>query len=527
MVTLALCGGVAFSQGITNAYRFGQTDLAGTARYLGMGGAFGALGGDISAMKGNPAGLGVYRSSEVVSSLSLNMVNAKTNWLGTGYDMNRTYVSFDNIAYVGYFPTGNYDGLVSWTAGFAYNRLKNFRRNYTMTTGSGLVNSLSDYVAVRATGLDAADLERTETYDPYRANNDWLSVLGFNAGFMDVYQNKPGVYHSRFEDEVAPGQWRKYDIDMANLEVHESGAIDQYDISFGMNFSDIFMLGATMTVTDINYDYESLYDEFFEFDKNELFLDNGLSTDGTGYGFNLGAILRAGDYLRFGLAYNSPTWYKMTDYYYGDAGTYYTYVENDQIKEWPLADHTPADGPYTDYEFRSPDKWLFSAAAVLGQSALISVDYELTNYHNMRLYNNYGNSIVDKNEDIKAGYGMGNTLRVGAEVKVTPQFAVRAGGSWSSSPLESNLKNGLQEVYTVGTIPNYTLDKGVANYTIGLGYRFTPQFYTDLACVFTNYKEDAYAFSPMADEQGVFFVSQPATLKTNTTRVALTLGYKF
>jgi len=61
------------------------------------------------------------------------------------------------------------------------------------------------------------------------------------------------------------------------------------------------------------------------------------------------------------------------------------------------------------------------------------------------------------------------------------------------------------------------------NYTVGIGYRFTPNFYTDLACVFRTHKEDVYAFSNMfaGDDP------KPATMKTNTTRVALTLGYKF
>ena len=45
-----LAGGIAYAQGEMNAYTMSQTDLNGTARYLGMSGAFGALGGDISSM---------------------------------------------------------------------------------------------------------------------------------------------------------------------------------------------------------------------------------------------------------------------------------------------------------------------------------------------------------------------------------------------------------------------------------------------------------------------------------------------
>ena len=113
-------------------------------------------------------------------------------------------------------------------------------------------------------------------------------------------------------------------------------------------------------------------------------------------------------------------------------------------------------------------------------------------------------------------------------MKVTPQFAVRAGVAYSDGPVRDHLKNGLVEVRTVGFVPFYTVDKGVTNYSVGLGYRFTPNFYLDLACVYRTHKEDVYSFSNMFDEQGQQIIgSQPANLKTNTTKVALSIGYKF
>ena len=135
---------------------------------------------------------------------------------------------------------------------------------------------------------------------------------------------------------------------------------------------------------------------------------------------------RPADFLRLGVAYNSPTWYKMTDRYYGEAGSYLTFMDKGEMKERKLDAATP-NNAYYDYEFRSPDKWIFSAAAILGTTALISVDYELMNYKNMRMYQTDGSSNVYTNQDITDNFKSMNTIRVGAEVKVTPQFAVRAG----------------------------------------------------------------------------------------------------
>ena len=211
----------------------------------------------------------------------------------------------------------------------------------------------------------------------------------------------------------------------------------------------------------------------------------------------------------------------MTDYFHADAGT--SIAQYDPAK----MDASTPDKMYSDYELRTPDKWIFSAAAVIEQYGLISVDYEIANYKGMRLYDYNGDASPD-NEYIKQDFGTGNMLKVGAEFKVTPQFAVRAGGAWQSSPVKTELKNGDIEVLTAGTLPHYTVDKGASYFTVGLGYRFTPNFYSDIACVFKTHKEDAYTFSRTFRDNGDVMVdSTPASLRTNTTRVALTLGYKF
>ena len=520
---LVLVSSAVFSQGQLDAYRMVQNDLSGTARYMSMGGAFGALGGDISVMSTNPAGLAIYRSSEIVTTLSLNSASSEANWEGTKATGSRTRMYFDNIAYVGYFPTSNDEGIVGWNVGFSYNRVKNFNRNYSLRGNANSEYSLSDYMANRAYGLNVDDIaiphKNGSSYDPYGNVGDWLSVLGYDAGYFEYDKDKK-QYYSAFGEEDGSGEWKPYQLKGAELDVSERGGIDQYDIAFGLNISDRVMLGATVAITDISYHYNSYYAEDFT-NTNYLELENWLDTEGTGYSFNLGAIVRPVDFLRLGLAYNSPTWYKITDYFDAKA------TADSYFWDEKYTSNTPQSA-YADYEFRSPDRWIFSAAAILGQTALLSVDYELTNYKNMKLYYDNGSENQESNADISSNFGNAGTLRVGAEVKVTPQFAVRAGAAWIGNPMKNTLKDGTVEIQTVGTIPNYTVEKSISNYTVGLGYRFTPNFYLDLACILRSQKEDLYAFSKIFNDQGEEISgSKPASLKTNTTRVALTLGYKF
>ena len=531
-----LAGGVAYAQGEMDAYKMSQTDLNGTARYLGMSGAFGALGGDISSMSTNPAGLGIYRSSEVVTTISLSSAKTNSDWNGMSVDKSKTRFNFDNIAYVGYFPTGNDEGIVGWNIGLSYNRVKDFNRSYRMNGAQAY--SVADYVADLLYGTDKNDLRYGDkNYDPYFDSSiSWLGILGFDAGFVDNYAGNNKEYHSAFGHEK-DGEWLNYSPQNVNLLVNEKGSIGQYNISFATNISDRFFLGATVAITDLDYTLSTEYTEDFT-QNSQLRLDNGLSTDGTGYAFNIGAIVRPVDFLRVGVAYNSPTWYKMTDYFHGTAGT----TINNQ--DWNTQ-NTP-DYQSGDYRLRTPDRWIFSIAGV-GQNFLISADYELTNYKRMVL-NDVNGDELQTTEDIKKDFGMSGTLKVGAEYKITPQFSVRAGTLWRTSPMKDHLKDGIpplnekgeyytQAVGVVGTIPNYTVDKGTNSYSVGLGYRFTPNFYMDLACVYRVYKEDAYAFpntyhAGISDidkllDEGVVVKSDPASLKTKTTQVALTLGYKF
>jgi long-subunit fatty acid transport protein len=336
----------------------------------------------------------------------------------------------------------------------------------------------------------------------------------------------------------------------ADLIVNQKGAIDKYNFSVATNISNILFIGATVNVTDLRYTLRTSYDEnfgYFIYDeeaaKNDnfedaLYLDNQSKTTGTGYGVNLGVIVRPTDFLRLGVAYNSPTWYTFTRRYQAEAGAYiYEYFMDEEDRnavdpgnvnmEWQAT--TPTDF-YTEYKLQSADRWIFSAAAVLGNVGLISVDYELAGYKNMRLKDRDGSSNEFDNGLIKSDFRNASTVRVGAEVKVTPQFSLRAGTALQNSPVKDYMLAGnadVTEVYPVGTQTAYSVDRSVSDYTFGFGYRFTPAFYMDLAYVYRVQKQDVSPFPNLIDNGDLLVETLPASLKTSTQKFALTLGYKF
>ena len=504
------------------AFTHSNTELSGTARSMAMGGAFGALGGDISALSNNPAGLGIYRSSEIAGTFDLSMINTSTNWSGTMNDKDKTHFNINNVGLVFYFPASS-GNVNNWSLGFSYNRLKNYNRRYKMSSG-GQAYSMSDYAASRASnafgegsGITIDELTVDGRYDPYfnsDLSGNWLSILGYESGFFDNRPGRNDVYHSDFGNDP---------LNNTQLLVNESGYMDEYNLGFGMNISNFLYIGASASMTDIRYKYTSSFDESFNTASNDyLYLDNWLTTEGSAFSFNIGAIANL-QMLRLGLAYNSPRWYGMTDYFFAKAET-----SVNGIEMWA---ETPED-QYSEYRFRTPGKWILSGALVLGQSALISADYELINYKNMKFSDRDGWDDYMTNDYINKDFTFAHTIKLGAEIKVAPQFAVRAGYMMQTSPMQYRLANNDDEVLPSGTIPHFTVtSKPTSYFTVGFGYRFTPRFYMDLACVYRYNSSHAYAFSNMYhrdDSKEISPVaSEPASLKTKSTRVALTMGYKF
>src|SRR5579862_3695966 len=64
-----------------DALRMSYTYPSGTAREQAIGGAMGSLGGDITANYVNPAGLGFYKTSEVLISPGWSFGSTNTGYL--------------------------------------------------------------------------------------------------------------------------------------------------------------------------------------------------------------------------------------------------------------------------------------------------------------------------------------------------------------------------------------------------------------------------------------------------------------
>lgn len=498
-----------------------KTDITGSARYMGMAGAFGALGGDISAIKDNPAGLGVYRTSEVTSTFNFRTQNTTSNWNGMKLDDGNFKFTFDNIGIVMAFPTwagqSNGKGILHSNWSFSYNRLKNFNRQ--MAVGAnGLGSSFTDFLAGFTNGLTPYDLTLVDTddeyYDPFE-NPDipWLSTMAYETGLINNV--------SRTDPEtgklVDTDQWNSALLSGETVDsryyLQESGNISEYAISWGGNINNTIYLGATLNFQSINYSMRSNLIE--KFGQNEGFnLENTLHTNGLGINGNFGIIYRPVDFLRIGVAYKTPMKYNLVSYNYGKMSS--DIVKDNGLKNF---NSSPANDNEYNYSVYVPGKVTASAAWIIGKKAIVAADFSYTNYRNIKMFDaNSGSQYYEEdNNAIKNTFGNGMEFNIGAEYRVTNHFSVRAGFAAETASMKSSAAK-YPHLNTARTDTEYFRHRGTNYITAGLGYRGN-FWYFDAAFVNRNLTEDFVPYNTIDNN--------PATVKTHNYDVIATVGFRF
>jgi long-subunit fatty acid transport protein len=113
-------------------------------------------------------------------------------------------------------------------------------------------------------------------------------------------------------------------------------------------------------------------------------------------------------------------------------------------------------------------------------------------------------------------------LRAGLEFRFTSQFSGRLGYALAQNPYRSSIQSMGKTVVTSGTIPHYTLSNDATYFTGGIGFRFTPQFYGDIALVYRTQEDQLHYFPPVKDLEYSYL-----TFTNKALKGLLTLGYKF
>ena len=525
------------AQTVYDAAKIADKDLNGTARFVGMGGAMSALGGDISTIGTNPAGIGIYRSHDVMTSFSLSSFGTDANYIGNNLSTSKMKGSYDNLGFVLSTKIGNKTTLRYVNFGFNYHKSNSFYGNMEM--GGDLGNqSQSYYMAQQAAGIESWG------NSPYTdVNIGWLSVLGYDGWLItDITTDKTGTpYLDEDGNQIndvngnplyrTPGvYYGLYDNGNASYRSEQRGGIEQYDFNISFNIKDRVYLGLTLGAYSVDYNKYTTYGESYE--NGEYYsLTSNNQIVGAGFDVKVGAIIRPFEYspLRVGLAVHTPTFYSL-DYKtraYVESSLYDPVTGKNEAAS--VATENIVDGDMIR-EFRLQTPWLYNVSLgyTIGNSWALGAEYEYQDYSSMEFRDPQGFSDSFEFENSTTAMLKGvHTFRAGLEYKVIPQFAIRAGYNYRSALFNKDAFKDLP-INSIQTDTDFSNTQALNNYTVGIGYRGS-MFYADLAYKFTSCKSDFYPFVNMNQTDNVLEITSPEATKVTDSRsqVLLTLGVRF
>lgn len=567
---LSLTAIVAGAQTMYDGLNYSQNNYYGTARSIGMGNAMTAVGGDLGSIGINPAGSAVagYSQFTITPNLTISSMNASYSAYPVGgadrftNEQNKrlTRFSMPNIGLTFNWKTGNGSGLKAITYGLVVNGTNNF----TGKMLAGGRNDKTSYQGAMAVAADGYDMDFLNGYSidkdgkrvyrgrdyPYYYGDDfqndpnkgkfapWNVIANAQAGSIANYgdTDDPSYYwrykaategFSNTGEKDANGNYI-YDIFLAgplNQAYSRNITGSKYDVLFnvGFNFGDTFFVGANLGVTSLNYNYDECYKEAAE-NPSAFEIDFGnkgktcfsdyrtrysYTADGSGVFGKIGFLWRPVDGLRVGAAVQTPTIMEINERWIQDVNLNYTDASFNGSAKTP-------EGEYS-YRLRSPYRLNAGAAFTFAGMALVSADYEMTDYSTMKFMSKDGgwsnDTFSSLNDQIRNCMGVSHMVRVGAEFKPLPEIAVRAGYNFTTTPeyvYEGNSKTKLND--------------RINAFSVGLGYSSNGSFFADIAARMTMLADEY--ISPYADY--LSDLASPMILnKRDIYNVTATIGWRF
>lgn len=479
-------------------------DVYGSSRYVGMGGAMGALGADLSVISWNPAGVGLMRKGD--ASFTTGVI-----WDKKGTDeISKGTATLDQAGFIYSVPFDEYSKTKYVNVAINYQRTKNF--NNSFYADNNHLNGLSQMSQL-------AELVN----NGYDTNNN-LAGLAVDEGYLTpVYGENDKIVAY---DNVYNGELNRY-------TQHTWGGIHSFDFNISSNYNDRLFWGVTFGLNNLRYRAENDYYEEstdpVSKQNGDYSLYNDVKVDGFGFNMKFGIIARPFEEspFRVGLTIETPTWYQiknstlynLTDHVNGtQTGTYESYLES---------------------SIRTPLKVRASLASTIGSTFAWDVDYEFANYGSTKA--GYPNNDVDApdgnifdntwdksmNQLTETTLKGVHTIRAGVEFRPVSPLSLRLGYNYSTSAYKKNpsFDQLALDSYAMNyaTSTSYQTLSDAHIITAGVGFRWD-HCYLDLAYKYRDQKADFYAFNVYNTKGNAL---SPVKTDLSNHQITATLGFKF
>jgi len=427
-ISLSLCL-IGSAQNINDVLRYSKENIQGTARFQAMGGAFGALGGDLSALNANPAGSAVFNNSLISISGTNYFRDNDASYNGTVRNTTLSDVDFNQIG--GAFVFRNTNDNSDWkkfTIAFNYDVVENFDNEFYSSGNSN--QGVDNYFLNFAQNVPFGSIliqEGEFIEDAYldigssQGFKDQQAFLGYYGGILDPLSNEDGNV-----DYISNAAYTNVNQEFSRSSV---GYNSKFTLNAASQYSENLYLGASINIHDVLYDQ---YDEFTETgystdsEIQRTTFDNFLRTQGNGFSFSLGAIARLNEVVRLGGSYQSPTWYRLTD-------DFSQRINSDLADEDIDFINFDIINLFETYTVKTPAKLTGSMALIFGKNGLISFDYGYQDFSNAELRPKNDDSFQTVNSEISNDLAAVSTFRLGGEYRIK-MFSLRAGYRFEQSP---------------------------------------------------------------------------------------------
>lgn len=502
----------------------------GTARSAAMAGAFTSLGADLSSMNINPAGLGMYRTSEFGTTLSLMTTRDKNEVPGQGTTRgSRTSFGLNNIGAAFNLYEGS-GALTSFTLGINYNKLADY--NYRSRVGIAHSNATILDMFGKIINVYTADAGHNALNGntPWNEGgafyNEWGAVLAYKT---QLIRREEGT-----DNYVVAGVSSEADISHY-MNTLSKGSAGEYTLSGGWNFSNKFYLGFSFGMVEYYNRREVTYRELYA-DNNlasgmiatSMNYYQGVRTTGEGYNFKLGMIYRPTPELRIGFAVHTPGITTLRTSYNSDMTVSYSASGDGILSAWtPEQEHIE--------RFYSPTRLLGGVSYTFGDRGVLALDYEYAAYNGMRVRGEDYDAYVDDTykttykdlykEQVKNDFRGAHALRLGGEFRPAGDLFLRAGAAYTIEGLDKRFMDD-------DSIFQAPLPKSSLALSAGLGCRLSPTASLDLTYAYSLTKHtlyDLYSYYYTNKDTGnIENVSiNSVDLTRNRHNIMLSLNFRF
>lgn len=470
------------AQEVRDAIRYAQDNLNGTARFRGMSGAFGAVGGDLSAMNVNPAGTAIFSNNQMGFSINSNTIRNNSNYYGTLSNQNDNSSDLNQAGGVFVFKNQSYSS--NWkkiSIAINYDKTNNLN-NSVFSAGINPNKSIDAYFLHYANGVPLSTLENSDYED--LGHGAQQAFMGYQAYIINPVNTNSS---NRLYTSNVPGGGNYFQEN----SIISTGYTGKLSFNAATSYKDKLYLGINLNSHFTDYRQTS---RFYEdnsapltpkYTVSRLQFDNELYTYGTGFSFQLGAIAKVTNELRLGLSYESATWLRLND----ELTQKLVGVSANTNEELaPDVVDPNITNFYEPYQLQTPSKITGSFAYVFGKKGLLSVDYSRRDFGNTQFKPENDSYFSGINKAISNLLTSANELRIGAEYRIQA-WSLRGGYRYEQSPYKNKTTIGDLTGYSTGVGYNFggtKLDLSYATFKRDSKQGFFDQGFTDGATILSN-----------------------------------------